>query len=152
VCRERVGCDYFLPLQDDELHDISALYEQVVVIRRALGLSFADMFPWAMWLARARRIFGDAYDMYWGVHDEVIAYLGPFADEAIERAKERLKKEPATPENAAAKTLAEGNRIMWRFKTELDGEDETFWEPVEKALAQRGPLRLEAAKARPGAR
>jgi hypothetical protein len=137
--RQQMNYDAHMSIEDDEFEDLAALYEDVVSLRKAVGLPFADLFPWSLWLARVRRVFGpQAEHMYWGIHDEIVLYLNPFADEAIARAKEVLSAQEATPENAQAKAFTDNYRTQWMFKSEFDDADETFWSRVQAVLEKQG--------------
>jgi hypothetical protein len=147
MARKQVGCDLFMAVDEEDFYNLAALYEQVGLIRRALALRF-EMLPWGLWLARARRIFGDSYDLYWGIFDEVVAYLEPIATEAISKAKAQLKSEEPSPANAAAKALAHDHGWRWRFESEFDAEGEEFWTTVERVLSDLGALKLQVKDAK----
>ena len=141
--REKMDYDFFLSVEDDEYEDLSALYEEVVSLRKAVGLSYADLFPWSLWLARVRYIFGpNAESMHWGIHDEIMLYLNPLADEAIDRAKDILRTQSDTPENSQAKAFAHDYRYRTRYMTEFDEADESFWNAVQEELKKRNACRL----------
>lgn len=143
--RHQMEYDSWMALRDEQLQELATLYSDVVSLRQALGLSFSDILPWSLWLARARRVFGsNAEEMYWGIHDEVLLYLGPLADEAILRAKERLRLERPTPDNLYAKRFADD--IRWMIRTGFDEADDSFWSSVEEILERRGALVIKRAK------
>ena len=136
--REQMGYDSLLSVEDDVFEDLSVLYEEVVSLRKAVGLPFADLFPWSLWLARVRRVIGpNAECMHWGIHDEIMLYLNPLADEAIERTKDILRLQKDTPENRQAKAFAEDYRIRSISMTEFDEADEAFWIGVQTDLKKR---------------
>jgi hypothetical protein len=144
--QEQTGYDYFMALEDDAYADLAALYEEIVSLRKAVGLPYADLFPWSLWLARVRRFFGkNAELMHWGIHDEIMLYLNPLADEAIGRAKEILRMQDVTPENSQAKYFADDYKSRTIFMTEFDEEDEAFWNHVQAELKNRGACLLSKA-------
>jgi len=137
--RQQMNYDAHMSIENDELEDLAALYEDVISLRKALGLPFADLFPWSLWLARVRRVFGpNAEDMYWGIHDEIMLYLNPLADEAIECAKKLLSSQKATLANAQAQAFANDYRIRTVFRTEFDEADEPLWSGVQAVLEEKG--------------
>lgn len=150
AAQERLERDCFLSVDEDDYAETLWLYRQVELLRQALGLSYADILPWALWVARSRVTFGDE-QLYWGTYDEIIAYLKPLVDEALEAATKRFRAEEVTIENAIAKSWAEsraGMPVVYLARSSLEGAERSFWEAIDERLKQSGALRYRAAKGR----
>ncbi|MGA9762396.1 MAG: DUF4365 domain-containing protein [Gaiellaceae bacterium] len=133
---EYVGGDFHLPVDDRERYVlIEHLYRQTQLIRDALGLP-STMFPWSLWPARSRFRFGDSYEMYNAIFDEIVEYLTPLYEELIEVGKNEIRGEEPSADNAAAQYWASDFEEHYRFLTGFDSESPTFWKRIDTRLEE----------------
>jgi len=149
---ESTGGDFFLPVDEEFYREAFEFFDELLTLREAVGLSNGDILPWVIWTERSQLFFpDDGQLLHYGVYDELVTYLRPFVEEAVERAKALLSKEDATPENAAAKALVEkeqkGYDVSYRFDFRL--RDKLDWGKIERLLEEKGALLMRKRKKQP---
>lgn len=147
-----VGLDTTSGLEDSGFANAQELYGQVVLLRQALGLPYANILPWELWPARSVVTFGDYARMCSGTFDEMVAYLTPLVEEALNEAVRRLQAEEATSTNAVAKTWAaqvgaagQSCQIYYLGNSPLEEEGPEFWQRVDDRLRAAGAFQFPAA-------
>jgi hypothetical protein len=133
-----LGYDSPMAMEEDEIDLTQELYEQVIRLREALGLHTPALLPWQIWVARTKRIFGDAARLVWGTHDELCSYLKPLYEEAFSSAKELVAKEPATHENVALRAYLCDYRVQEMLSNPFDEMSDDLWAQFESALDASG--------------
>ena len=149
--KSRLDLDCFLSVPDDVYVEILWLYHQLKLLREALALSHGDLFSWETWVARSRVTFGDAEHLYWGTYDEIMAYLDPHVEEALDAAAHRLAAEDTRAENVVAKSWAESRvgrpYLRYGYRSPLENAPSSFWERMDEQLSQVDARRYRAAEA-----
>lgn len=142
---EMMDLDSFLVLEQDKYSSLNFLYDETLALRLALGASNKGVVPWILWAFRSTSVFGDAGEMCYGIHDEVLLYLKPLVDEVRGLAKAILDEEQPSFLNFAAKTALENPGIIYSvpLARKLPAE---FWEAVEEHLSARGAKKYDLAK------
>jgi hypothetical protein len=128
-------------MEEHEIDLTQELYEQAIQLREALGLR-RDLFPWQMWVARTKRIFGDAARLCWGTHDELCSYLTPAYEEAFALAKDLVEKEPTSPDNTALKAYLCDYSVQDMFPNPFDDLPEELWTRFESELEAAGAIKF----------
>lgn len=142
--RECVDYDFFLPVSQGEYYDLELLYRQTAIFRDMLGLH-VDLLPWALWISRSRVILGESENLYWGVYDEIVAYLEPIVESIMERGRKRLNSERPSLNNLAALHWMSNYTIEHRIRYDFERESKSFWAKIDDKLERVGARRLMAA-------
>jgi hypothetical protein len=141
---ENVNYDSFMEAEPEKIALLEFCYRQARLIREAFGMT-SDMFPWDVWVARSRVVYGDeSLGMRYGTHDEAVEYIRPLVDELFEVGKALLNDEEETSENAAAKSWATAFSMTYAIETDFDRAPRAFWAYVDECLRRRGVLRSPA--------
>lgn len=145
------GGDFFLPIDDDMLVSLKAVYAQVPLLRYALALSPPSFVPLDVWVARSHLAFNDYCEIHWGVFDEMIEYLRPIVVETLDVAAERLSQRDPTSGNANVSLInwalrRKGSNLSWGRSLPFS-PDRQFWEEFDRMLDGRGVRRFSATDA-----
>jgi hypothetical protein len=145
------GGDSFLPIDDDVLAWLKAVYAQVPLLRYALALSPASFAPFDVWVARSHLAFNDYYEIHWGVFDEMVEYLRPAVMETLDAAAEKLSLQDPTTGNANVTVInwalrRLGRNLSWGRSLPF-APDRQFWEQFDQMLASRGVRHFSATDA-----
>ncbi|MBN8609166.1 MAG: DUF4365 domain-containing protein [Deltaproteobacteria bacterium] len=147
---ERLDRDCFLALPHRDYVRVQTFYEQLLHLRRLLGLAWDNVIPWEAWVARSRVTFSEREVFHWGTHDEVVEYARPLVAETVAAARRILVAQDANVANAAAKSWAESDPAdncftTYRVDTSFENQSEEFWSAFDEGLRRRGALRGSAA-------
>lgn len=144
---ENTGYDFHMPLSDEDFCGLEQFYRDTELYRDVLGVS-GDIFPWQLWIARSRVALGANENLYWGIFDEIIAYLQPFVERIIALGRSRLLAEKPATRNLAALSWANNYLVEHRVRLDFEFAPMDFWARIDAILAGNGALRWPVA-ARP---
>lgn len=79
-------------LSEQDHAETKLFYHHTLQLRLSVGLRIDSVFSFSEWMIRNQGMWGDGVNLCYGTYDELIHYLRPYYEEAIEKIKSRLKR------------------------------------------------------------
>ena len=152
--REGIGFgDPWSMLPDDVDDECRLFYHHVIELRLRMGLSCAHLPSIDEWYLRSTAVWGDERRLFWGTFDELMTYVTPDYEEAIQELRRRTANVEPRFEN----------QELLHFLARLDGRDDprgyvsyvlmdrrmrdqSFAEVFDERLRKRGALKFAQVK------